>query len=187
MDHIHTRRPWIIAIDPWRRGFGYAFFEGEHALIDWGIKQVPLNNRNTVCLARLKAMLVRYRPDFLVLEPWDAPDCRRCKRVRKFLAAAAKLAISRGIPTRYLSHRDVALSFSQSGVEPSKQMIARTLSLLYPELASRLPPQRKPWMGEDSRMSLFDACALGVAYYRSYGDAETPAPTSDSLIHYHHA
>jgi len=163
-----------MAIDPWRRGFGFAFFEGERSLIDWGLCQVPLNNRNEKCLARLKAMLDRHHPDFLVLEPWDAPDCRRCKRVRKFLAAAAKLALSMGVEIRFISHRDVVISFSQSEVEPSKPVVARMLALLYPELAFRLPPHRMPWMGEDPRMSLYDACALAVAYYRSYGNAEVP-------------
>jgi hypothetical protein len=37
----------------------------------------------------------------------------------------------------------------------------------FPELALRLPRFRKPWMSEDYRMSIFDAAAFGLAYFRS--------------------
>jgi hypothetical protein len=32
-------------------------------------------------------------------------------------------------------------------------------------LAAKLPPKRKCWESEDYRMSIFDAVALGVAYF----------------------
>ena len=35
------------------------------------------------------------------------------------------------------------------------------------ELGFRLPPKRRPWMSQDSRMDIFDAVALVLAYYRS--------------------
>ena len=34
-----------------------------------------------------------------------------------------------------------------------------------PELAAKLPPKRKIWQSEDYRMSIFDAAAVGVAYF----------------------
>ena len=40
------------------------------------------------------------------------------------------------------------------------------------ELRPVLPPRRKPWESEDYRMSIFDAAALGVAYF----DRQNPAP-----------
>jgi len=33
------------------------------------------------------------------------------------------------------------------------------------ELASRLPPKRKTWESEDSRMDIFDAVALAVTFW----------------------
>jgi hypothetical protein len=35
----------------------------------------------------------------------------------------------------------------------------------FPVLASMLPPKRKIWQTECYRMSMFDAAALGVAYF----------------------
>ena len=46
----------------------------------------------------------------------------------------------------------------------TKQEMAEKLAKDFPdELASRLPPKRRLWMSEDSRMDIFDAVALAVA------------------------
>ena len=46
--------------------------------------------------------------------------------------------------------------------------MAELLAKKFPdELASRLPPKRKPWKSEDSRMDIFDAVALAVAFRMS--------------------
>ncbi len=46
-----------------------------------------------------------------------------------------------------------------------KYTIAVALTKQLPELAPRLPQVRKIWKSEDYRMSIFDAAALGVAYF----------------------
>jgi len=47
----------------------------------------------------------------------------------------------------------------------TKQEMAELLAKKFPdELASRLPPKRKPWKSEDKRMDIFDAVALAVAF-----------------------
>jgi hypothetical protein len=44
--------------------------------------------------------------------------------------------------------------------------MAEMLATQFPdELASRLPPKRKPWKSEDSRMDIFDAMALAVVFW----------------------
>jgi len=35
----------------------------------------------------------------------------------------------------------------------------------YSELLSILPPKRRPWQSEDYRMTIFDAAAVGIAYF----------------------
>lgn len=45
----------------------------------------------------------------------------------------------------------------------SKQEMAEMLAAQFPdELASRLPPKRKTWESEDSRMDIFDAVGLAL-------------------------
>jgi hypothetical protein len=45
----------------------------------------------------------------------------------------------------------------------TKHALAEIIAKRFPEeLGSRLPPKRKPWMSEDSRMNIFDAVALAL-------------------------
>jgi len=55
----------------------------------------------------------------------------------------------------------------------TKYGIATALVRAFPELLVRLPPKRKPWQTEDSRMSIFDAVALGLTYFCSLRRART--------------
>jgi hypothetical protein len=45
--------------------------------------------------------------------------------------------------------------------------MAQAVAARFPELAPRLPPQRKPWMSEDCRMAIFDAAAFVLALFWS--------------------
>jgi hypothetical protein len=55
--------------------------------------------------------------------------------------------------------------FFRSKPKGSKQDTAELLAKQFPdELSSRLPPKRKLWKSEDSRMDIFDAVGLAVAF-----------------------
>jgi hypothetical protein len=167
IDRGLSSKPWVIAIDPWRKGFGYGVFEGQHSLIDWGLRRVSGLRRNRRCLEKLDEMLNAFHPDLLVMERWNAPDSRRCNRTKIFLHLASRMADSHGIPTVHISRKMVNKAFANSAGEPTKYAIAQILAEDYPWLAKWLPAARKPWMSEDTRMCIFDACALAIAYYRS--------------------
>lgn len=47
----------------------------------------------------------------------------------------------------------------------NKHQIATAVVQKFPELAPRLPPDRKPWMSEDPRMAMFNAVALALTYF----------------------
>ena len=52
------------------------------------------------------------------------------------------------------------------GEQGTKQACAETLAAKFPvELASRLPPKRRPWMSEDPRMDIFDAVGLAAVFW----------------------
>ncbi|HEY1662089.1 MAG TPA: hypothetical protein VGI03_06695 [Verrucomicrobiae bacterium] len=52
-----------------------------------------------------------------------------------------------------------------SDVKGTKHEMAEKLAKDFPDqLASRLPPKRKPWEKEDCHMVIFDAVALAVAF-----------------------
>jgi hypothetical protein len=49
----------------------------------------------------------------------------------------------------------------------NKAKTARIVAAKFPELRSRLPPERKPWMSEDYRMAIFDAAAFALTLFGS--------------------
>ena len=79
------------------------------------------------------------------------------------------LAEREQIHAQRFSRSAVHTTFAPGGQKVTKLHVARFLVSLYPEIAHKQPPVRKPWMGEDARMYLFDALALALV---CYADAE---------------
>jgi hypothetical protein len=48
----------------------------------------------------------------------------------------------------------------------NKHQIATAIAAHYPELSLYLPAKRKPWQSEKYGMSVFEAAALGIMYFR---------------------
>jgi hypothetical protein len=70
----------------------------------------------------------------------------------------------KNIKTRSFSRRTVQAVFSTSQ-DVTKYQIAETIVERFPELTPCQPPLRKPWMSEDSRMSIFDAAAFALTFF----------------------
>jgi hypothetical protein len=156
------KRDRILAIDPVGPGFGYVVFEGEH-LIEWGVAHTLCSDNRSI-LRRLERMMERYQISVLVVEDVDNQGSRRRQRVRELLPAAVSLARRKGIRPRKVPWEAVRKAFSFSG-KVTKYEIATVIACRYPELGLRLPPERKLWMSEDRRMSIFDAAALALTYF----------------------
>ena len=112
----------------------------------------------------MAALIDRYAPDVLVLEDCAKRGSRRSVRVRELIEALIALALRRKTKTRRVSREAVRRAFRKVGVS-TKHQIAGAIASRFPELSSRLPPPRRPWMSEDEWMSIFDAAALGLAYF----------------------
>lgn len=65
--------------------------------------------------------------------------------------------------TSRASRKDVNRAFV--GFESNKYEVASVLARQFPDLAPRLPPKRKFYESEDYRIGIFDAAAVGVAYF----------------------
>lgn len=173
--------PWVLSIDPWRKGFGFVFFEGSNRLIDWGLQEAPSQHRNEHCLLRLRELIGRYGPDVLILEDWQSPGCRRCPRVRRLLASAFDLTNDLDIRAVSIAPRKIHEAFAFLEGAVNKHKVSCALAALYPELERHLPPFRKVWMSEDPRTSIFDACAMALTFYRLY--QKSPSKTGDDNQH----
>jgi Holliday junction resolvasome RuvABC endonuclease subunit len=163
MSRAYTKDIRVLAIDPSTRGFGFAVLEGPNRLIDWGVKETK-TDKNKKTLKLVADLIERYQPSVIVVEDYAGKGSRRCRRIQGLIRDISKLASKRKIRIRGVSRLKVKQAFSDSGAS-NKYEIAVAIANRFPELASRLPRFRKPWMSEDYRMSIFDAVGLGLTSF----------------------
>jgi hypothetical protein len=151
----------IIAFDLRSSRFGFAVFEEPKRLLDWGVR----NFRRGVNAVRIPAnvklgdLMDEFSPNAVVLMERAAETTDRALMRKALLREAGK----RGIVVHFLARREVKAVFV--GSNRNKYAIAAALIVRFPELASRRPGERKIWKPEDYSMKIFDAAALGVAYF----------------------
>lgn len=159
MNQINPKYFRILAIAPSTRGFGFAVLEWQETLVDWGIKTVK-GDKNVQSLAKVGKLIAHYQPEVLVLEDASAKGSRRSPRIRKLSQQIIKMAANRKVSVKLFSRDQVMKTFITDG-QGTKHALAEIIAKRFPEeLDSSLPPKRKPWMSEDSRMNIFDAVAL---------------------------
>lgn len=166
----------VLATDLMGNLMGYAVFEGPERLVDWGIKDGRKSNPSLL-VTKFDDLLKLYRPDTLVLEDYVLAKSRRSARALTLFAQIRAHAISRGVSVTPITWIDVRNHFVRYGGY-TKYEIARLVAAALPALAHRLPPPRKPWKSEDSRMGIFDAAALGLTYFAQAGADRTIIPNS---------
>jgi Holliday junction resolvasome RuvABC endonuclease subunit len=161
MKKLLSKYPRILAIAPSTRGFGFALLEGLDTLVDWGVKSVE-GDKNSQSLVKVKELIVRYQPDVMVLQHTSIKPYRRSERIRTLGQQIITVAASRKVGVALFSHDQVRREFFGDD-QGTKQALAEILAKRFPEeLGFRLPPKRRPWMSEDSRMDIFDAVALAL-------------------------
>lgn len=151
-----TRRPLrLLALDLSARGFGYAVVDARLGLLDSGCCSFVASN-DDMFVERLSALIARYNPRTLVVENFAATQAkttatRRCKLAIQLaeLCQLGMVQVSRAIVQRVLGGT-------------TKEIRARMIAGMYPELERLLPRPRAPWQAEAKRMSIFDAMALAV-------------------------
>jgi hypothetical protein len=133
--------------------------EGPNRILDWGIKSFRrgVNAVKIPAAKKLLALLDELTPSAIVIRK---PEVRKNT---KMLSTIERQARSRRIPVRFPSREDVNRAFV--GFESNKFEVASVLAKQFPALASRLPPKRKFYESEDYRIGIFDAAAVGVAYF----------------------
>jgi Holliday junction resolvasome RuvABC endonuclease subunit len=159
MSHARTKHTRILGIAPSSRGFGFAVLEGQETLADWGTKYVK-GDKNSQSLANVKELIALYQPNVIALEDTSAKNSRRAPRIRALTKRIIALASSRNVKVALFSHKRIRAAFFTNG-PGTKHSLAEILAKRFPEqLSFRVPPRRRPWMSEDSRMNVFDAVAL---------------------------
>jgi hypothetical protein len=174
--------PTILAIDLRHRRFGYAVFEGHRTLIDCGIRiyRAAGDAEMTMVSKRLTALFKLFAPSAIVItkERWDRAETSI--HMHLLISAVVREASSRAIPIHLITQSNVRVSFDNLGCK-NKDEIAEALANIFPELRWRLPPKRKVWQSEHPRMIIFDAVALGLAYWQHPSEEISSLPDNDLL------
>ena len=161
MKKLLPKYPRVLAIAPSTRGFGFVLLEGLDTLIDWGVKSVK-GDKNAQSLSKVEELVAHYRPDVLVLEDTSIKPFRRSARIRRLSQQIIALAATRMVSVALFSRERVRQVFFTDG-RGTKRALSEILVQRFPEeLGSLLPPKRRAWMSEDSRMDIFDAVALAL-------------------------
>ena len=161
MNKLLPEYPRILAIAPSTRGFGYAVLEGHKSLVAWGVKSVK-GDKNAGSIEKVEKMLAHYNPQVIVLEDTAAEGSRRSPRIQALTKGLIAVAESRNIKVALFSKRQVRRVICGDD-RGTKHALAEIIAGRFPEeLGFRLPPKRRAWMSEDSRMDIFDAVALAL-------------------------
>ena len=166
MEELDQQR--ILALDVRPRSFAFVVFENSRELLDWGARSFRggVNAVRVPLGPKVMRLLDEYAPEALVLK------YPQTKTLRKIIQVIRDQARVHKIPIRVLSPRVLTETFA--GRNDNKHQIASVIAERFPEFLYILPPKRKPWQSEDYRMSIFDAAALGTAYFEQ---KRRPDPT----------
>jgi hypothetical protein len=166
----------ILAIDLRHRRFGYAVFEGHRTLHDSGLRVYRAVGKEEAEMAsnRLAVLLQSFAPSAIVIkrERWDRAQTSH--HIRSLVEVVTRVASAHSVSICLIRHDDVRQTFRNLGCE-TREEIAAVLARIFPELHWRLPPKRRAWQSEHPRMAMFDAVALGLAYWQ-HQSYKLPAP-----------
>lgn len=161
-------RNLVLALSPSSRGIGYTYFAGPLSPIDWGVRKTERKDKNAQGFAIVRHLIEHLQPDLIVLHEYAMPGVRRGHRVRRLQHLIATYAGAQAIEVHRYTREDVKRTFARTGAV-TRHEIAAVIAGMVHALAHRLPPPRKLWVAEDSRMTLFDAAALSFTYFAERG------------------
>lgn len=158
-----SKKQRILALDVRARRLGFATFESQSHLLEFGLKRFTGTSGAMIRLTRLVRTV---RPHVLVFRKMQPSSPRNTRGTRTILRLLWLLARRSSIDVSMIREKQVRQRFNEQGAR-TKYQIALFLVGMFPELEWRLPPARKPWKSEHRNMSIYDAVALGVAYLAS--------------------
>lgn len=171
----------VLAIYPSTRGIAFALMKSPLAAIDWGIKGAYGVDKNALLLKRVAELLEINQPDVVVLEDPTSARLRRAARIGRLTRAIERRAEDQVIDVHRYSRATVQECFGQFGAR-TRYEVAVAIATRIAAFERFLPPPRKLWMSEDSRMGIFRAAALALTYYDLRAKARAANLRADPLF-----
>jgi hypothetical protein len=151
--------------------------EGSRRLLECGAKQYRANDGDLVLALqkRINPLFVLFAPSVVVVK--ELSRAQEESRVKTVITVIRQAAAKRSIQLVFIRAWEVQNLFGQPG-RHTRHAVASRIALLFPELAWKLPPARKPWQSEPHNLAVFDALALALAYRARYEDISLSLPRS---------
>lgn len=156
----------VLSIYPNSRGFGFVLNEGPLSPFDWGVKEIRGPAKNRQMLRFIESLLDRYTPVVLVLEDWTDDAFPRIDRIIELYESILMLAKRKLITVVRIPMKKIREYFAYRNAL-TKYEIALHIAKIIPAFSYQIPPVRKIWRSEDARQGLYDAAAIGLAYFGS--------------------
>jgi hypothetical protein len=176
---LNNEEALILSVFPSVRGFGFALFHGAWVPIDWGFRHVQ-GDKNEACLDKVRKLIDEFAPDILLLEDHAGAGSRRSPRIEALIGNIAALAARTGITVELYSRDRIKECFAEFDAV-TKYEIARAISRTLPEFPPQLPPERKIWLPEEYRMSIFDAVSLIFTHFYFHAIKPGTAPNEGTV------
>jgi hypothetical protein len=149
-----------LGIDVRPRRFGFVVIENS-IVLDSGIRMCDKSEFDNCLGQGFDRILMTYKPSALIIRETSGVHANPRKR-----------NVTAAIKRRTRQHHVEVISIRPTAIRryfvrynaATKYQMAESVAMLFPELAWKLPRNRKPWETEHHRMSIFDAAAVVAAH-----------------------
>jgi hypothetical protein len=149
-----------LGIDIRPRRFGFVVIENS-IVLDSGIRMCDKSEFDNCLGQGFDRLLNIYKPSALIVRGTNGVDAN--PRKRKVSAAIKRRTKQHHVEVISIGPATIRRYFDRHNAVTKYQM-AQSVATLLPELAWKLPRNRKPWETEHHRMSIFDAAAVVVVH-----------------------
>ncbi len=158
----NTKRPKLtLVLYPNTFGIGYVICEGPKEILDYGLKKVRPISHNKY-LKKVKWLLDYCKPNLVIVS--DYTNRHISNRQKRIVDSITAMAQTENLNLKSYSRVQIKEVF-RSFQAKTKYDIAMTILGWYPELKSKAPHKRLPWMAEHYQMGVFDAFALMLTHF----------------------
>lgn len=159
-------RDRVLAVELRTRNLGFAALEGPTILLDWGMRSFDEETTETTSgiSERLAPLLAFHQPLVLVVGVRNYHSATLNSKLQRTLSAIRSEARRSSSKVRLLTTDRIRAYFATNGLT-TKHDVAAALAMQFEELSWKLPRRRKAYHSESPAMLVFDALAIGVAYF----------------------
>lgn len=168
-----------IAVDVHPHNFGFVVLENLRVL-DCGTRRCDRTQSSDCLGQRFQRILRAYTPSVVVMRLYRRSRPARGTGRPALIDTIRAVAVESRVEVVGLQSHEIQ-NFFLSRNARTKHERAQAVALLLPELAWKLPPQRKLWQSEHYRMSIFDAAAVALTFIVVRSDPGASSSLFDTM------